>query len=181
MFLFGAVGAIATGFGDISEVMFVQGLIVPAIIVLGLNIWTTNDNALYASGLGFSNITKMKKSKLVIINGIIGTIFAMWLYNNFVGWLSLLGAALPPIGAILLADFFILRKGHYAPLKETTFQAVRWPAIIAWVGGFAAAQFLPGIPPLNGMIGSVILFTGLTFIIERVMGTKTSVIVGKEV
>ncbi len=135
MFLFGAVGAISTGFGDISEVMFVQGLIIPAIIVLGLNIWTTNDNALYASGLGFSNITKIKKSKLVIFNGIIGTIFAMWLYNNFVGWLTLLGGALPPIGAILLADYFIIRKGHYESLETMTFQAIRWPAIIAWVGG----------------------------------------------
>ena len=181
MFLFGAVGAISTGFGDISEVMFVQGLIVPAIIVLGLNIWTTNDNALYASGLGFSNITKMKKNKMIVFNGIVGTIFAMWLYNNFVGWLTLLGAALPPIGAILLADFFILRKGHYAPLKHMAFPSVRWPAMIAWGGGFAAAQFLPGIPPLNGIIGAVILFTGLNFVVERVWGTKTSVALGKEV
>ncbi|RKJ12603.1 cytosine permease, partial [Butyricicoccus sp. 1XD8-22] len=80
-FLFGAVGAIATGQSDISEVMFLQNLIVPAIIVLGLNIWTTNDNALYASGLGFSNITKIPRSKVVIFNGIVGTVLAMWLYN----------------------------------------------------------------------------------------------------
>lgn len=180
MFLFGAVGAISTGFGDISEVMFVQGLIIPAIIVLGLNIWTTNDNALYASGLGFSNITKIKKSKLVIFNGIIGTIFAMWLYNNFVGWLTLLGGALPPIGAILLADYFIIRKGHYESLETMTFQAIRWPAIIAWVGGgFAAAQLLPGIPPLNGIISAVIIFVGLTLVTEKVRSAEKKVEVGK--
>lgn len=44
---------------DISDVMIAQGLLLPAIVVLGLNIWTTNDNALYASGLGFANITGM--------------------------------------------------------------------------------------------------------------------------
>ncbi|QGH36016.1 cytosine permease [Gracilibacillus salitolerans] len=181
MFLFGAVGAISTGLGDISEVMFVQGLIVPAIIVLGLNIWTTNDNSLYASGLGFSNITKIKKSKVVIFNGIIGTIFAMWLYNNFVGWLTLLGAALPPIGAILLADFFLLRKGHYPALEEMAFQVIRWPAIIAWVGGFAAAQWLPGIPPLNGIIGAIMLYVGLTLVTEKVFKTEKSIVLGKEV
>ena len=27
-----------------------------AILVLGLNIWTTNDNALYTAGLGLANI-----------------------------------------------------------------------------------------------------------------------------
>ena len=57
MFIFGAAGAAATGQSDISDVMIAQGLLLPAIIVLGLNIWTTNENALYASGLGLSNIT----------------------------------------------------------------------------------------------------------------------------
>lgn len=50
MFIFGAAGAAAVGQADISDVMIAQGLLLPAIIVLGLNIWTTNDNALYASG-----------------------------------------------------------------------------------------------------------------------------------
>ncbi|MFB1051018.1 cytosine permease [Paraliobacillus sp. JSM ZJ581] len=181
MFLFGAVGSISTGLGDISEVMFVQGLIVPAIIVLGLNIWTTNDNALYASGLGFSNITKIKKSKMVIFNGIVGTIFAMWLYNNFVGFLTLLGGALPPIGAIILADFFLLSKGRYPALEQMTFQAIRWPAIIAWVGGFAAAQWLPGIPPLNGIFTAIVLFVGLTLVLEKVVNTEKELALGKEV
>ncbi|GAA0492288.1 cytosine permease [Salinibacillus aidingensis] len=174
MFTFGAIGAMATGFSDISEVMFTQGLIVAAIIVLGLNIWTTNDNSLYASGLGFSNITKIKKSKVVIFNGITGTIFALWLYNNFVGWLTLLGGALPPIGAILLADFFLLNKGKYDSFEKMTFKTVNWPAIIAWGSGFAAAQLLPGIPPLNGMIGSVIIYAGLSILIEKVNQTASS-------
>ncbi|MFM5075781.1 cytosine permease, partial [Aeromonas hydrophila] len=46
MFVFGAAGAAVTGQADISEVMLMQGLLIPAILVLGLNIWTTNDNAL---------------------------------------------------------------------------------------------------------------------------------------
>lgn len=69
--------------------MIAQGLLLPAIVVLGLNIWTTNDNALYASGLGFANITGMSSKTLSVINGIIGTVCALWLYNNFVGWLNL--------------------------------------------------------------------------------------------
>lgn len=56
MFIFGAAGAAAVGQADISDVMIARGLLLPAIVVLGLNIWTTNDNALYASGLGFANI-----------------------------------------------------------------------------------------------------------------------------
>src|SRR5699024_3268002 len=84
MFLFGAIGAMAFGVADVSEVMMLQGLMIPAIIVLGLNIWTTNDSALYASGLGFANIFKLPKKQIVVVNGILGTLSAMWLYNNFV-------------------------------------------------------------------------------------------------
>ncbi|WP_216831765.1 cytosine permease [Alkalihalobacterium elongatum] len=165
MFLFGAVGAIATGQSDISEVMFLQGLIIPAIIILGLNIWTTNDNALYASGLGFSHITKISKNKVVIFNGIVGTIFAMWLYNNFVGWLTFLGSTLPPIGAIILADYFLVRRKQ--GLKESAIQVVNWTALAAWVIGVLAATFIPGIAPLNALFGSAIAYIVLTIIKNR--------------
>ncbi|MGB2130247.1 MAG: cytosine permease, partial [Marinobacterium sp.] len=52
MFIFGAVGSAATGMSDIAEVLAQQGLLGAGIALLVLNIWTTNDNALYASGLG---------------------------------------------------------------------------------------------------------------------------------
>ncbi|KAB7707580.1 cytosine permease [Bacillus aerolatus] len=162
MFLFGAVGAIALGQADISEVMFLQGLILPAIIVLGLNIWTTNENALYASGLGFASITKISKSKIVVFNGAIGTIAAMWLYNNFVGFLTILGSTLPSIGAILLADYFLLKRGKYQSFETMKFKAVNWIAIIAWAGGVAIANFAPGIPPINSLLGSAIIYVVIT-------------------
>ncbi|MBY7145091.1 cytosine permease [Virgibacillus sp. NKC19-3] len=161
MFLFGAVGAMAFGMSDISDVMFLQGLMVPAIIVLGLNIWTTNDSALYASGLGFSNITKIPKHKIVVFNGIIGTVTAMWLYNNFMGFLTVLGTALPSIGAIILADFFLLNRGKYRPFDTMTFKQVNWIAIVAWAAGVAIANVAPGIPPINSLLGSVIIYVGL--------------------
>ncbi|SDG31985.1 cytosine permease [Paenibacillus sp. cl6col] len=158
MFLFGAVGAIVYGKADISDVMFLQGLIMPAIIVLGLNIWTTNENALYASSLGFANITKLPKNIIVVFNGAVGTIMAMWLYNNFVGFLTVLGSILPSIGAILLADFYILNRGSYKKFGEMSFKSVNWIAILAWIGGILIAQFVPGIPPINGLIGTAVLY-----------------------
>ena len=56
MFLFGAVSSIYAGGNDIFEVMLNLNLFYLAVLVLGLNIWTTNDNALYTAGLGLSNI-----------------------------------------------------------------------------------------------------------------------------
>lgn len=168
MFLFGAVGAAVTGKSDISEVMFLQGLILPAIIVLGLNIWTTNDNALYASSLGFSNITKISKNKLVIFNGIVGTVGAMWLYNNFVGWLTFLGSAIPPIGGVIIADYFIVEKRKYADFESIQFKAVKWTGLIAWALGVTAAKFLPGIPPLNGIVGAAVCYVFISVLEKRI-------------
>ncbi|HLQ73192.1 MAG TPA: cytosine permease [Bacillota bacterium] len=167
MFLFGAVGSIATGEADISEVMFLQNLIVPAIIVLGLNIWTTNDNALYASSLGLSNITKISRKKVVIFNGLLGTILASWLYLHFVDFLTILGSALPPIGAIILADFFILRRGNYKPYEGMAFRSINWIAIVAWGAGVISALVIPGIPPINALLGAGVVHVVLTKVLEK--------------
>ena len=43
MFLFGAVGGMFYNTNDISNVLVAQGLLVPGIIVLAFNIWTTNE------------------------------------------------------------------------------------------------------------------------------------------
>lgn len=112
MFIFGAAGAAAVGKSDISDVMIAQGLLIPAILVLGLNIWTTNDTALYASGLGFANITGLSSRFLAMLNGALGTLAALWLYNHFVGWLTFLSAAIPPIGGVIIADYPSRRRRY---------------------------------------------------------------------
>ena len=167
MLAFGAIGAMVTGQADIAEVMFTQGLIIPAIIILGLNIWTTNDNALYGSGLGFANITKQPKSRMVIINGIIGTLLAMFLYNNFMGWLNLLNSFIPATGAVIIADYFILNKRKYTEFKDAKFKNININAIIAWVAGVIGAYVIPGITPLNSVIVAIITYVVLSKISDK--------------
>ena len=162
MLAFGAIGAMVTGQSDISEVMFTQGLIIPAIIILGLNIWTTNDNALYGSGLGFANITKQPKSRMVIINGIVGTFLSMILYNNFMTWLNILNSFIPATGAVIIADYFIINKGKYTDFKTTKFKSVNISAIIAWVAGVIGAYTIPGITPVNSVLTTVVTYVVLT-------------------
>jgi cytosine permease len=166
MFLFGAAGAAATGQSDISEVMIAQGLLIPAIIVLGLNIWTTNDNALYASGLGFSNITGLPSKYLSMINGVVGTLCALWLYNNFVGWLTFLSAAIPPIGGIIIADF-LKNRHRYKDFANAEFKTVNWAAIAGVAIGIAAGHFLPGIVPVNAVLGGAISYLILNPLLNR--------------
>ncbi|MGL6002801.1 MAG: cytosine permease [Plesiomonas sp.] len=166
MFVFGAAGAAVLGKADISDVMLAQGLLIPAIIVLGLNIWTTNDNALYASGLGFANITGWSSKKLAITNGLIGTLCALWLYNNFVGWLTFLSAAIPPIGGVIITDY-LLRRKHYQDFATAHFLQVNWAAIAAVALGVAAGHLLPGIVPVNAVLGGALSYLVLNPLVNR--------------
>lgn len=172
MFLFGAVGATFYQEADISNVLLKQGMIVWAVLVLGLNIWTTNDNALYASGLGFSNITKLPKKALVLFNGVLGTLMAIYLYNNFVGWLSLLNTMLPSIGGIIIADYYFVKKRFYTRLENTNFESVRPSAIGAWIAGVLAARYIPGIAPVNSILCAVFVYTGLEYFLSVVRKTE---------
>ena len=169
MFIFGAAGAAAVGQADISDVMIAQGLLLP-IIVLGLNIWTTNDNALYASGLGFANVTGLSSRTLSVVNGIIGTLCALWLYNNFVGWLTFLSAAIPPVGGVIIADYLINRR-RYASFHSATFVPVNWVAILSVALGVAAGNIIPGIVPVNAVLGGVFSYLLLTPLVRRTFAT----------
>lgn len=155
MFAFGAVGGAFTGKDDIFYVMIAQGLAVPALIVLGANIWTTNDNALYTGGLGLSNITGLRKRPMVLVSGFIGTVTAIWLYNNFVGWLGFLNATLPPVGAIVILNYILHRADYRAGAAPE--RAVNWGSILGVVLGALAGNFLPfGIASVNAMIVAAI-------------------------
>lgn len=171
MFIFGAAGAASVGQADISDVMIAQGLLIPAIIVLGLNIWTTNDNALYASGLGMSNITGLSSKTMSMINGILGTLCAVWLYNNFVGWLNFLSMAIPPIGGVIIADYLLNRK-RYHRLANGSRKQVNEVAIMAVVIGILSANFLPGVVPINSVLGSAISYVIISVIKRRVLLNK---------
>lgn len=157
MFCFGAVSGVYVGGNDIFEVMVALNLTAFAILVLGLNIWTTNDNALYSAGLGLSNITKIKKSPMVLISGALGTVTAIWLYDNFVGWLNILNCTLPPVGAIIVLGYFCHKKEYEQ--WDVIKKQVNWFAIIGVVAGAAVANLVPaGIASLNGVAVACICY-----------------------
>ncbi len=157
MFCFGAVSSIYVGGNDIFEVMLNLNLFYLAVLVLGLNIWTTNDNALYTGGLGLSNIFGLSKKAMVLISGLIGTVAAVWLYWNFCGWLNVLNCTLPPVGIILILSYFLNRKAY---LEDTVpVKTVNWFAVAGVVLGAVVANLVKwGFPAINGMAVAAICY-----------------------
>ena len=149
MFFMGGISSIYVGGNDIFEVMLNLNLFYLAVLVLGLNIWTTNDNALYSAGLGLSNIFGQKKKPMVLISGIFGTLTAVWLYWNFCSWLNILNCTLPPCGIILVLSYFLNKKDYEDTEVKTI---VNWYAVIGVILGAVVANVLHwGIASINGM------------------------------
>jgi len=166
MFIFGAAGAAATGLPDIAEVLAVQGLLGAGIVLLALNIWTTNDNALYAASLGLRNITGLKRVHLVIAAGLTGTLLAEFLYHNFVSWLVFLSVSLPPIGGIIIGDFYLRCHTNYPLTDKHQFKEINWAAMLAWGLAIGVSAVSPedgplSIAPLNAIIAAAVSYAVL--------------------
>jgi cytosine permease len=166
MMIFGAVGGAVTGVPDIFDILILQGLAIPAAITLGLNIWTTNNNALYTAGLGVSNITKINMKPMVLLGGGVGTVTAVWLYYNFVGFLNLLSGMIPPVGAVIILHY-ILHKDEYGTTKNIS--DFNMSGILAVIIGALIGIFVPfGIKPINSLVSAAIIF----IILDKFIGGK---------
>ena len=158
MFVFGAVGGSVTGQADIFYIMIAQGLALPAIIVLGLNIWTTADNGLYSCGLGLSNITGYSKKKMVLVSGMIGIGASVWLYYNFTSWLTFMGYAIPPVGGVVITDYF-MHQNRYQDNDTTNMKTAKWYAVLAVVAGAVIGLKVPvGIGSVNSIIAACVIY-----------------------
>lgn len=119
---------------DIVEIMLSLGWGTAAMLVLILAQWTTNDNNLYSSALGFSVIfQKIPKLYLTIAAGVIGTTMAIaGIYDNFIPFLNFLSALIPPIGGIYVADF-LMNRDKYSFEKLNQMKNVDILGVSVWI------------------------------------------------
>lgn len=74
-----------------------------------------------------------------------------------IGWLTFLSTAIPPIGGVIIADY-VINKKRYQFLANGSRRKVNWVAIVAVAIGIICANFLPGIVPINSVLGSAISY-----------------------
>lgn len=149
----GAIGALVYQEADVVDVMLAQGLAALAVVMLFLNIWTTQDNTIYNFAVAGCNLLRTEKRGLVTLVGAgIGTALAIFgMYDMLVPFLVLLGTFIPPLGGVLMADFFILRRRQYTLLADTSLPDYLWTGLAAYALGAAAAYFSPFLAPVVGV------------------------------
>lgn len=119
-----------------------------------------NDWNLYPSGLGLTNALhglfgiRLNRAYVTAALGVVGSVLsAMGISTTFAAFLSELGILFPPIAAIMIADYFIVRswRRELSDSHRTMDLPAMAPTIvpaglIAWVVGWAFGKFPALIP-----------------------------------
>lgn len=160
MVLTGALGALIYQQADIVDVMIAQGFVVLAVLMLFLNIWTTQDNTIYNFAVAGCNLLRTDKRRIVTVAGAaIGTVLAVGgMYNLLIPFLVLLGTFIPPIGGVIMADFWLAHRGKYPKLAEASLPAFNWFGLSAYAIGSMAAYFSPFLPPVVGVLVAAVVY-----------------------
>ncbi|ARU89297.1 cytosine permease [Pseudomonas sp. M30-35] len=153
MIVAGAYGAIVYQQPDVVEVLVLQGLSMAAVVMLFLNLWTTQDNTIYNFAAAGCNLLRTGRRKLVTVAGAgIGTLLAIaGMYEMLIPFLILLGSIIPPIGGVIMADFFYGHKGRYPKLADSQLPAFNWIGLSAYVIGAVCAYMSPWVAPIVGI------------------------------
>ncbi|MFB0917681.1 MAG: putative hydroxymethylpyrimidine transporter CytX [Clostridiaceae bacterium] len=170
MYIIGMGAAILTGETDIGKIMLTAGLgLVGVFIIIGSTVTTTFMDA-YSAGVSsvsiFKNISEKWVGVAVTVIGVALTIFTDVL--NLEGFLYLIGSVFAPMIAILIMDFFILRK-------DSSNMKVNWINLIIWGLGFITYRLMMGVEtPLGSTVPAMAVTMAISFIINKLVGVKTN-------
>lgn len=131
MYIIGLGAVIFIGQTDVSQIMLQAGLgLIAVLIIIGSTVTTTFLDV-YSAGVSFVSIsTKANEKVVAIISCIIGTLLAIFTpIEQFENFLYLIGSVFAPMVAILLTDFFILKKNSY----DKSFNILN---LVIWFIGF---------------------------------------------
>lgn len=128
--------AVAYGTGDLVTLLVATSVGAPAMIVVILATWTSNDKNLYESALSLSTLLpRIERWKLTAIAGVVGTLIAAaGIFQHFIMMLIALGITIGPIAGVYVADF-ALRRAAYVSDAAPAEPTIRWSAVAAWVVG----------------------------------------------
>lgn len=152
------------GYMNNMQLTWLSGL---AFLFLYCNLGSVCSHCLYNAATGWSRIFGSHMRLLAIILGAIGIVIAagnVWAY--FIEWLSLLGILVPPIGAIILVDQYMLR-----PRAEID-KDWRATAFIAWACGSVVAFFVNSMAPdwstaISAFVVAGIVYWGLGAVMPK--------------
>ncbi|MDI9490087.1 MAG: putative hydroxymethylpyrimidine transporter CytX [Clostridiaceae bacterium] len=164
MYVIGMGAAILTGEGNVSLIMVRAGLGIGALIILILSTVTTTFLDVYSAGVSAETLSeKINGKTIAIITTIIGTVLAITIpLGNIEPFLYLIGSFFAPMIAILIADFYILKRNSKDIHLDYT-------SAILWIIGFVIYRIFMKIDlPLGSTLAAILIILVITLIVRKI-------------
>lgn len=162
MYIIGMGAAIFTGESDIARIAVKSGLGAAGLIIIVLSTVTTTFLDAFSAGISAKTVFEKLDGKwTAVVVAVLGTIGAI-LFNmdNITGFLYYIGSVFAPMIAILIADFFVVKR-------DSSEKKIDLAKIIIWILGFALYRLLMNV---DFILGYTILDMALTFLLTVIWG-----------
>jgi cytosine permease len=136
LLLLSALLAVIYGNANLIAILVAAGVGAPALLVVILATWTSNDKNLYESSLSLATLfPRWERWQLTALAGAVGTaLAAAGIFEHFIELLVFLGITIAPVAGVYLADFRF-NPDRIAAALQTAPPWVRWQSFGAWTVG----------------------------------------------
>ncbi len=154
----------AVGIGSAIVTLAGGGLMLIALLV------GESDNAfadIYSAAVSTQNVARdVSQRALVLGLGALGFVLALiFTAERYEQFLFLIGSVFVPLAAVLLADYFVRRRGRYGEAEVFEPSGVRWLALLPWIAGFVVYHWCVPTGPQGwvDLVGGAFDAIGLPF------------------
>ncbi len=166
MYVIGLGAALFTGESDIAKIMVASGLGIAGLLIVVFSTVTTTYLDAYSAGVSSVSISgKVNEKRAGAAVCVIGTALAIFApVTRFEGFLYFIGSAFAPMAAILITDYFILKKDR----SQSPFSLVN---LSLWIIGFAVYRAAMRIDlPIGYTLPVMIIVSILCVIADKIFG-----------
>ena len=168
MYAIGLGAALYAGTSDIGELLTAAGLPVLALLVISLSTVTTTFLDVYSGAISFITLKKANEKTVALIICGIGALLAIMIPTTYYeSFLYLIGSAFAPMFAILLTDYFLLKRRRGSDLYSIQ-------NLILWALGAGLYQyFLKLDTPIGNSLPIMLILMAIKLIISPLQNKKS--------
>ena len=166
MYVIGLGAALFTGESDIARIMVSAGLGIAGLLIIIFSTVTTTYLDAFSAGVSAVSISgKVKEKWAGVAICVIGTALAIFApVSDFESFLYLIGSAFAPMAAILITDYFILKK-------DSTENPVNVLNLVIWGIGFIVYRLSMQVDlPIGYTLPVMVIVSILCIIADKIFG-----------
>lgn len=165
MYVIGMGATIFTGESDVALIMTKAGLGIAALIIVVLSTVTTTFLDAYSAGVSCESISeKLKEKPAAIAVCIVGTLLAIFTpITKLEDFLYIIGSVFAPMIAILITDYFILKK-------DSSEKKANFINLAIWLAGFVIYRLMMAInTPVGYTLPSMIAVCVISVVTNKIV------------